>query len=210
VREYKRTIVSLPFDLISKWSDTKPNLLHFDHNMNNGQCVFNVSTNNNIREGTWGVESPLLGIKSYRTYCQSVQSFVIETKRTGGKAHSAGVYIGQGKEGTGDSSMYDGGLVLIKAGGAQPAGGTQADALKKATVNGLGRIVLDAHEIQLKCNRFLVGEVRDDQKTKLHDLGLGKVMLSLVPIMGAGLRNVGHALFSWFPVRNAFDLKDIT
>jgi len=232
-REYCKSTIMMPFETFRTHLAENSNVyLNFDHPANGQQTdnfCYQIFTNDKIREGTWALEAPLVGTKSWRTYNKAIRSYVIEVEEGGAVSHSAGIYVGVSNGDSNDitppsieginldlaadsppptSTTNDGGIVWIRA-GAGGMSGTLPDAMTKASESGTGRIILEAGEIEIRTPRFMWGPIRDDQKTRMAKLNLGEVALSLVPAVGQALKNAGKALYQWYPVRNEFPYSSI-
>lgn len=208
-REYFKQKVYADYEVFRKGILNE--LLTFEHEIDS-RYSWEILTDDNILEGTFALDAPLYAVRSFRQQQKAIESIVLEVDKSGSTSHKAGVYIGSmSTADSGDETVTsDGGCVLIRAGMENVSGGNLTSARLSPEANQGGRIVLDAHEIQLNCNRLLVGQQRIDQREKLTDLNLGAILLSLVPVEGSALQKIANLLFVNHPVNNRSALSSFS
>jgi hypothetical protein len=181
----------------------------FEHNLDS-KYAYEVLTDSKIQEGTQALETPLYGVKTFREHHLSIESIALESKRSGGLPHNAGVYIGSSRQGSfaSENNINDGGCVYIRAGITNPVGGDLISTTMWPESNQGGRIVLDAHEIQLNANRILFGQTRMDQELKMSQINLASFLLNLIPAEGQTVSKVGDLIYQKYPIQNKFSMRN--
>lgn len=210
-REYTRKITFCPFDVLRKVIHEDPDALQIDHNLENGKYIYEVHTDDYIKEGTDVTEAPLIAFGSYREHHKAIRSIAFDVSSVDpSTSYQSGMYVGVGKDSTDNdvSSMSDGGLVYLYAGKGS-MGGTYDDTITPATSRQSGRIIIEAGEIDLRCERLLIGGKRLDQMDKLNELHPGPTILSAIPWFGSIAEKVGHLLKNIYPVRIDFNKKNL-
>jgi hypothetical protein len=190
IREYKKETIYSQYETFQKLLSDKT--VAFDHDR---AYAWELYGDENIREGTYAVDAPLMSLRSFRTHHRALESYVTEVKGIQNDIY-AGVFLGRVSEQGTDRD--DGGCVMIRAGVGTSVGGTLESAQTRPEENKGGRIVLDAHEIVLNANRIMMGQIRIDQRDKVDELNLGSILLAIVP--DPAIEKIAHLLFTNNPI----------